>query len=307
MAWSVFDGTGSDSREDLFRYARLQTPHGKAVLAGLEWADDSEWYLQHALDNGFKPSADDLIEILEGWMPECQERLLDACLGPFTQKQVIQIVELVDERLAAQFVTKSQSFGAEFDDAGIVELGQMLGDAALVDSLVSSRIVRKGSYKPWELNTPIGTPSPVEFCSHLMFEGAVAGMQGRFTYEQAMDFVTYHICEDYTDDTLEVVLSVTNCTQEEADMLLFGNGYSRRPDPLLAPSQPSQPQRKIGLFEAIGAAIVGKAAWDALHGGSGGAVGSEPAFQDFNHAWGSNNDHNWEADGDMRWDDYSGM
>ena len=307
MAWSVFDGTDSGSHEDLFRFARLQTPNAKAVLAGLEWADNPDWYIEHALENGFRPSAVELINLLEDWAPECQEELLDACLGPFTQSQVIQIVELVDERLASQFVTKSRSFGAEFDDAGITELGQMLGDATLVDSLVSSRIVNKGPYKPWELNTPIGTPSPVEFCSHSMFEGAVAGMQGRFTYDQAMEFISYHICEDYTDDTLEVILSVTDCTKEEADMLLFGNGYSRRPDPLFASPQPAQQRRKAGFFEAIGAAFLGKAALDVFRGDDGDAVGGEPAFQDFNHAWGSNNDHNWEADGDMRWDDYSGM
>lgn len=27
-------------------------------------------------------------------------------------------------------------------------------------------------------------------------------------------------------------------------------------------------------------------------------------FQDFNNAWGFNNDHNWEADGDTQWDDH---
>ena len=220
---------------------------------------------------------------------------------------MLSIAELVDEGLVAGLVTKSRSFGAEFDDAGIAELGRMTGDAALVDSLVSARIVEMGPYKPWELNTPIGTPSPIEFCSHSMFEGAVAGMEGRFTYDQAMELVNYHICEDYTDDTLETILSVTDCTAEEADMLLFGNGYSRRPDPLLEPARPSRPVRKVGLFEAIGAALIGKAAWDAFHGGSGAPVGGEPAFQDYNNAWGSNNDHNWEADGDMRWDDYSGM
>ena len=220
MSWSVFDGTPSESHEDLFRFARLQTPNGKAVLAGLEWADDSGWYIAHALENGFRPSAGDVIEILEGWGFDDQERLLCSCLGPFTQAQVLSIAELMDEGLVAGLVTKSRSFGAEFDDAGIAELGRMTGDAALIDSLVSARIVEMGPYKPWELNTPIGTPSPIEFCSHSMFEGAVAGMEGRFTYDQAMELVNYHICEDYTDDTLE-----------EADMLLFGNGYSRRPDP----------------------------------------------------------------------------
>lgn len=39
MGWSVFDGTPSDSHEDLFRFARLQTPNSRAVLAGLERAD----------------------------------------------------------------------------------------------------------------------------------------------------------------------------------------------------------------------------------------------------------------------------
>ena len=307
MGWSVFDGTPADSHEDLFRFARLQTPNGKAVLAGLEWADDPDWYVAHALDNGFKPSAADVISILGDWGYSDQKGLLYRCLGPFTQAQVLTIAELVDEGLVADFVTKSRSFGAEFDDAGIAKLGELTGDPGLVDSLVSARIVERGPYKPWELNTPAGTPSPVEFCSHSMFEGAVAGMDGRFTYGQAMDLVNNHICEDYTDDTLEAILSVTDCTADEADMLLFGNGYSRRPDPLLAPTQASRPARKAGLFEAIGAAFIGKAAWDALHGGSGAASSGEPAFQDYNHAWGSNNDHNWEADGDMRWDDYSGM
>lgn len=132
-------------------------------------------------------------------------------------------------------------------------------------------------------------------------------MDGRFTCEQAMDFVIYCICKDYTDDTLEVILSVTDCGREQADELLFGNGYSRRPDPILQPDAPAKP-RKVGLFEAIGAAFVGKVAWDAFSGdGKAAPTTGEPAFQDFNNARGSNNDHNWEADGDMRWDDYSGM
>lgn len=29
-----------------------------------------------------------------------------------------------------------------------------------------------------------------------------------------------------------------------------------------------------------------------------------PSVIDFRDKWGSNNDHNWEADGDMRWDSY---
>ena len=118
MAWSVFDGTNPGSHEDLFRFARLRTPNGKAVLAGLEWADDPDWYIVHALENGFRPSASELIEMLEYWAPGCQEGLLDACLGPFTQEQVIQIAGLVDERFAYQFVTKSRSSGTPSHGAG---------------------------------------------------------------------------------------------------------------------------------------------------------------------------------------------
>ena len=29
-----------------------------------------------------------------------------------------------------------------------------------------------------------------------------------------------------------------------------------------------------------------------------------PTFIDYRDKWGSNNDHNWEADGDTRWDSY---
>lgn len=277
------------------------------MLAGLEWADDAGWYIGHALDNGFKPKSDELIDILKYWASACEERLLESCFGPFTQAQVIEIVNLIDEASAASFATKSRSFGAEFDDAGIVEMAQTLSDAELIDLLVLARIVNQGPYKPWEFNTPDGTLTPVEFCTHLMFEGAVVDMDGRFTYEQAMDFVIYCICKDYTDDTLEVILSATDCGRGQADELLFGNGYSRRPDPILQPDAPAKP-RKVGLFEAIGAAFVGKVAWDAFSGdGKAAPTTGEPAFQDFNNARGSNNDHNWEADGDMRWDDYSGM
>ena len=30
----------------------------------------------------------------------------------------------------------------------------------------------------------------------------------------------------------------------------------------------------------------------------------DPKFKDYRDRWGSNNDHNWEADGDTRWDSY---
>ena len=59
--------------------------------------------------------------------------------------------------------------------------------------------------------------------------------------------------------------------------------------------------------EAVGAVFIGKAAWDALHGGPGAGASGEPELRDYNNAWGSNNDHNWDADGDMRWDGHGGM
>lgn len=31
---------------------------------------------------------------------------------------------------------------------------------------------------------------------------------------------------------------------------------------------------------------------------------ADPKFKDYHDKWGSNNDHNWEADGDTRWDSY---
>ena len=34
------------------------------------------------------------------------------------------------------------------------------------------------------------------------------------------------------------------------------------------------------------------------------SVFQDVPFQDFRNAWGSNNDHNWEADGDVKWDSY---
>ena len=30
----------------------------------------------------------------------------------------------------------------------------------------------------------------------------------------------------------------------------------------------------------------------------------DPKIKDYRDRWGSNNDHNWEADGDTRWDSY---
>lgn len=306
VAWSVFDGTDSGSREDLFRYSRLQTPHAKAVFAGLDWADDSDWYIEHAIDGGFRPSPKDVIKLVEEWGYGDILRLVRACEGPFSQKQLLALLENVDDGLLPDIVRHAISTGMKLDDDGICAVCELCYDKNLADALVACRMADRGPYTAAELCPPIGKPCIAEFCSHETVEGLLGSMHGRFTYDQAMDFVTYHICDDYTDDTLEAILSVTRCSQEEADELLFGNGYSRRPDPLLVQPSSQPVPVKIGFFEALGLAFLGKQAWDALHGPGATAAG-EPMFQDFNNAWGGNNDHNWEADGDMRWDDYSGL
>lgn len=40
----------------------------------------------------------------------------------------------------------------------------------------------------------------------------------------------------------------------------------------------------------------------SFYGGAQPEPSSEPEFIDYRNAWGDNNEHNWEADGDMEWD-----
>ena len=305
MAWSVFDGTDADSREDLFRFSRLKTPHAKAVFAGLDRADDADWYIGHALDNGFRPEPSDVVALAGEWGFEDVGRLVQASEGTFSQKQVLDLCDLVDPEQVAGIARHVIAAGTKLDDAAMCEICEYAGDASLADALAACRVADKGPYTASELSPAYDKPCIAEHCSHKTVEALLANMRGRFTCDQAMDFMTYHVCDDYTDDTLEALLAVTDCDREEADMLLFGHGYSRRPDPLL--SQPAQPASSgLGLLELVGVGFLGHAAWSALRGGSGAPAG-EPAFQDFNHAWGSDNDHNWQADGDMRWDSYGGL
>ena len=145
-------------------------------------------------------------------------------------------------------------------------------------------------------------------------------MPGRFTYNQAFDFCDYHSCDGYDDIDvmLEALLEKTDCTSEERDELLIAFGTEKLTDPIYAREEAEMKRQqeaaakvarkaKPSFFDILFGAAVGHAAYEAVSGKKDAgrqSVFEDVPFQDFNNAWGSNNDHNWEADGDTQWDDH---
>ena len=154
---------------------------------------------------------------------------------------------------------------------------------------------------------------------------AVREMPGRFTFEQAYDFCDYHCCDGYDDIdvVLEELLKKTDCSPDERDMLLTVFGTEKLTDPIYEREREEckrEEEEALRRQEAAARAarkakpgildlLFGVAVVDAVHGALAGKGAAERSsvfedvpFQDYNNAWGSNNDHNWAADGDTQWD-----
>lgn len=263
MTWSVFDGTDELGREDLFRYGRLQAPHMKAVVAGLEFANDADWYLQHALDNGFRPSPAEAIELIDMLCLQEPQQLLDHVHGHFKQEELLAAAELVSGEDLKRLTMQSLAAGEQFDDKAIYALCDYVADESFADALVSDRVVNRGPYKKWELNPGPYGDSVAYQVSATMLEGLLAGMDGRFTAEEMFAFAEGHMCSNYTDRTLEVLVSVSNCTMEEADDLFVGFGRERTYYQM--PAASGGRRKKGGVLAAIGGMLLGEAAWGAMH------------------------------------------
>ncbi len=149
----------------------------------------------------------------------------------------------------------------------------------------------------------------------------VREMPGRFSYQQACDFLDYHACDGYVnvDVVVEELLKKTTCTREERDEMIIAHGSEKMAAPIYQREEEQYRKQQAAAKAAAQAArnrkkpapsffgmLLGAATGNAMSEGFAGrdAASGEPAFQDFNNAWGSNNDHNWSADGDTQWDSH---
>lgn len=190
------------------------------------------------------------------------------------------------------------------------------------DKDIISHLETVGPYTLDELVLPIGNGKfgACRNASPNVAARVVREMPGRFTYDQAFDFCDYHSCDGYVDIdvVLEALLEKTDCTQEQRDELLIAFGSEKMTDPIYAreaeelrrhqeAAARAASTAKPSFFDLIFGAAVGHAAYNAFldkDDAGRGSVYEDVPFQDFNNAWGSNNDHNWEADGDTQWDDH---
>lgn len=247
MTWSVFDGIDPDYRDELFRFARLTVPTGEAVLEAIELADDSTWYVQHALLNGYTPTTIEANWLIDYVDEDLYMAILMRSTGTFSAEDALVISDCyLEEERAKTFLRQCKAQGTQFSDDQIQEIQDLFGDQA-------------------------------------------------FTFEMA-----------------DVPMPQSMYPGGEKKIQTLGDLAEERARQRAANAQGQN--EHLGILGTIGLFAAGKMAADALTGhnekpptGDGYSLGGPREFKDFNNAWGSNNDHNWEADGDMKWDSYNGM
>lgn len=274
----------------------------ETLFDALEHTNDINACMNAALGRGYRPSPQDVMDLLEDWDYDDAAKLVQASQGIYSAKDAQRLIELyLPESAQTWFVGHVLEQGMAFTDRQIAEIADAADDPQVTDMLVNNRIDRKGPFTLDEINPPIGVTSPIEYCSAATTTRVIQEAPGRFTWDEVTRFADYHLGGSVDDALLEALASKTDCAPAQRNELLFSNGFTAEEDPLLTPPK----KERVSFLDMLGAIFLGKAVGEIIVGSeSKGSALPEPRFHDYNNAWGSTNDHNWEADGDVRWDSF---
>lgn len=243
MTWSIYDGTPKDSHQDLFKYARLKTPNAKALFAGLEWANDSDWYIQHAFENGLDGLTPAEIIQLNDWYSGDFDDLLAKCKTFPNYKEIMGFLEYssYDSQILINLIKSSIYSGQKFTDEQMFEIcNDIDDDSSIQDAYIMTEIAHGRIFKVEEILTDTKISKIISNCTPKVCEEVIRHLNRHLNYDEATE-LTYRIREDYTDETVEQIVSVTDCSKREKDYFRYERGYNLiDKDPFIAELEEQQ-------------------------------------------------------------------